>query len=26
LFVTARVLARFENGAEMLWQPKQKPE
>ena len=26
LFVTARVLARFENGHEVLWQPKQKPE
>jgi cob(I)alamin adenosyltransferase len=24
LFVTARVLARFENGQEVLWQPKQK--
>jgi cob(I)alamin adenosyltransferase len=26
LFVTARVLARFENGEEVLWQPKPKPE
>ncbi len=26
LFVTARVLARFENGAEVLWQPKTKAE
>ena len=26
LFVIARVLARFENGAEVLWQPKTKPE
>lgn len=26
LFVTARVLARFENGEEILWQPKPKPE
>lgn len=26
LFVAARVLARFENGEEVLWQPKQKPE
>ncbi len=26
LFVTARVLARFENGQEVLWQPKPKPE
>lgn len=26
LFVTARVLARFENGTEVLWQPKPKPE
>jgi cob(I)alamin adenosyltransferase len=26
LFVTARVLARFENGEEVLWQPKAKPE
>jgi cob(I)alamin adenosyltransferase len=26
LFVTARVLARFENGSEVLWQPKPKPE
>jgi cob(I)alamin adenosyltransferase len=25
LFVTARVLARFENGQEVLWQPKPKP-
>jgi len=26
LFVIARVLARFEHGAEVLWQPKPKPE
>ncbi len=26
LFVTARILARFENGAEVLWQPKTKAE
>lgn len=26
LFVIARVLARFENGEEVLWQPKPKPE
>ncbi|MEN8169517.1 MAG: cob(I)yrinic acid a,c-diamide adenosyltransferase [Pseudomonadota bacterium] len=26
LFVTARVLARYENGQEVLWQPKPKPE
>lgn len=26
LFVIARTLARFENGEEVLWQPKQKPE
>ncbi len=26
LFVMARVLARFENGTEVLWQPKPKPE
>jgi cob(I)alamin adenosyltransferase len=26
LFVVARVLARFENGKEVLWQPKPKPE
>jgi cob(I)alamin adenosyltransferase len=26
LFVIARVLARFEHGAEVLWQPKAKPE
>jgi len=26
LFVIARVLARFENGQEVLWQPKPKPE
>ncbi len=26
LFVAARVLARFENGQEVLWQPKPKPE
>lgn len=26
LFVVARVLARFENGEEVLWRPKQKPE
>ena len=26
LFVVARVLARFENGEEVLWQPKPKPE
>ncbi len=25
LFVTARVLAHFENGSEVLWQPKEKP-
>ncbi len=26
LFVTARILARFENGVEVLWQPKTNPE